>query len=30
MFAATSLADVDRQQPSLCHICRNELVKLSR
>jgi archaemetzincin len=30
MFAATSLADVDRQQPSLCHICRNELVKLGR
>ena len=30
MFAATSLADVDRQQPSLCHICRNELAKLVR
>ena len=30
MFAATSLADVDRQQPSLCHICRNELAKLGR
>lgn len=30
MFAATSLSDVDRQQPSLCHICRNELVKLGR
>jgi len=30
MFAATSLTDVDRQQPSLCHICRNELLKLGR
>ena len=30
MFAATSLADVDRQQPALCHICRNELAKLGR
>ena len=30
MFSATSVADVDRQQPSLCHICRNELVKLGR
>lgn len=30
MFAATSLADVDRQQAALCHICRNELAKLGR
>ena len=30
MFAATSVGDVDRQQPSLCHICRNELLKLGR
>jgi archaemetzincin len=30
MFAATSVADVDRQQASLCHICRNELAKLGR
>ena len=30
MFSATSVADVDRQQPALCHICRNELVKLGR
>ena len=30
MFAATSVADVDRQQPALCHICRNELAKLGR
>ncbi len=30
MFLATTLADVDRKQTALCHICRNELVKLSR
>jgi archaemetzincin len=30
MFLATTLQDVDRKQTALCHICRNELVKLSR
>ena len=30
MFLATTLPDVDRKQTMLCHICRNELVKLSR
>ena len=30
MFLATTLPDVDRKQIVLCHICRNELVKLSR
>jgi len=30
MFLATTLPDVDRKQTTLCHICRNELVKLSR
>ena len=30
MFLATTLADVDRKQTALCHICRNELVKLNR
>lgn len=30
MFLATTLADVDRKQTALCHICRNELLKLGR
>ena len=30
MFLATTLPDVDRKQTALCHICRNELVKLNR
>jgi archaemetzincin len=30
MFLASSLPDVDRKQTALCHICRNELAKLSR
>ena len=30
MFFATSLADCDRRNPSLCNNCRNELHKLRR
>lgn len=30
MVLATTLADVDRKQTALCHICRNELAKLNR
>jgi archaemetzincin len=30
MFLATTLPDVDRKQTALCHICRNELIKLGR
>lgn len=30
MFLASSTQDVDRKQTSLCHVCRNELAKLSR
>lgn len=30
MFLATTPAETDRKQPSLCHICRNELSKLIR
>jgi archaemetzincin len=29
MFLATSVQDVDRKQTSLCHVCRNELAKLT-
>jgi archaemetzincin len=30
MYLAQTLQDVDKKQPSLCHVCRNELVKLNR
>jgi archaemetzincin len=30
MFFATSAADVDKKNLSLCNVCRNELVKLNR
>lgn len=30
MFLATTTAEVDRKQPALCHVCRNEFSKLAR
>jgi archaemetzincin len=30
MFLAQSVHDVDKKQPSLCHVCRNELAKINR
>jgi archaemetzincin len=30
MFLATTVAEADRKQPTLCHVCRNELAKLAR
>lgn len=30
MFLAQSLQDLDKKQPTLCHVCRNELAKLNR
>jgi len=30
MFLASATNEVDRKQPTLCHVCRNELSKLGR
>lgn len=30
MFLASSVAETDRKQPALCHVCRNEFSKLAR
>lgn len=30
MFLSSSVAETDRKQPVLCHVCRNEFAKLNR